>query len=227
MRLIITIALFQLILSNCFGQQIDSSANRDLQLIESKPDIASARDYNYCIDLTHSNYILIINGKKYVAVNEKALAKLIKNKKRTITNHPLSIIYDSVTTPGKMVTTLDILTAENIKRYKFASTDGKSAIRAQRIKKENTFSKDINLSDSTILIITIKDTCLDISLLKNSLSCKKLDDVEAFISDNKKHIDPYKVVVIGSKDLVYKDVQPVISLLTKHEYFNFKLLPKD
>jgi len=227
LRLTIAITLLQFLLLNCFGQQIDSIANSSLQLIEPKADIASSEDFNYCINLTHSNYIVVINEKRYNAANKQELTKLIRKNKKMITNRQLSIIYNSATTPGKMVTVLDILTEQDIKRFKLASVDGKPVPHIQDIKKENTSSKDTNFSDSTILTIIIKDTCLDISLLKNVMGCKKLDDVESFILNNKKYIDPYKIVVIGRKDLGYKDLKPVISLLIKHEYFNFKLLTKD
>lgn len=230
MRVICTIVLLQFILLNCFGQQVDSNEKSPLPLIVpklTKEDIASSQDYKHCIDLTHFNYILVISGKKYTAANKQELIQLIGKHKKDITKQSISIIYDSTTTPQKMLEVLDIMTEQDIKRFKLVPADVKSAQQMQDFRKLNTSSKEIDLSDSTMLFITIKDTCINISLYNNTADCQSVAATESFIIDNKKYIDPSKIVIVGKKDLAYKDVKPIIALLTKHEYFNFKMLTQD
>ncbi len=54
-----------------------------------------------------------------------------------------------------------------------------------------------------------------------------ISELAKFIENNKMSIDPYKIVVMGASKLPYTAVEPVISLLMNHNYFNYHLISKD
>lgn len=193
-----------------------------------KEDIASPQDYKHCIDLTQSGYIIMINETRYRRSNEQELVAFIKNNRKDINRQKISIISDSITSYEKIVNTLDIITEQKIKNYKLVSVDGKlpqtSPIIVQSTK---PFTKDIDVTDSTVLVILILDNSFETSLLNKRTIHRQISELNKFIGNNKKNIDPYKIVVTGAGTLPYKVVEPVISLLTKHEYHNYHISSKN
>lgn len=55
----------------------------------------------------------------------------------------------------------------------------------------------------------------------------QISELDQFIEKNKNIIDPLKIVVTGKGNLSYKIIEPVISLLAKHEYYNYHFITKD
>lgn len=224
------ISLLAAIFTDCFGQEITPHEKNLINLTYpkiTKEDIASPQDLKHCIDLTHKNYLIIINSKRYVCSNEQKIVALLKKNRKEVVTKRLSIIYDSATSPERVVKVLDILTEQNIRSYKLAVTDEKSILAIRNLANENRQSKSVDFSDSTFLIVSIENACLKASLLSNKMNCKKIEDLDSFIVAQKKCIDPYKVLIVAEKDLAYKDIRPVIDLLSKYEYHNFRMITKD
>lgn len=223
-----------ILLNSCSGQQANPKEEKTyydtLKLPEpknGKESIVSSQDYKHCIDLTRSDYIVVINGTKYVKANEEELVAFIENKRTDIIKQKISIITDSVTSYEKIVNILDIINVQKINNYKLVSVD-ENLPRTSSVAVQGTkpFTKDIELTDSTVLIILILDNTFETFLLNKKAVHKQISALDKFIVDNKKNIDPYKIVVIGADSLPYKVVKPVISLLTKHEYYNYHIIPQ-
>lgn len=222
-------------LNSCSGQQSKPKEERiyydTLKLLEpkiSKEDVASPQDYKHCIDLTQSDYLIVINGAKYFKANKGELSAFIKNKRKDIIKQKISVISDSLTSYRKIVNILDIITEQKINNYKLVSVYGKLP-QTPPIVVQSTkpFTKDIQLTDSTVLIISILDSTFETSLLNKIAIHREVSELDKFIVNNKKNIDPYKIVVMGAENLPYKVVKPVISLLTKYDYNNFHIIPKN
>ena len=229
------VVLLTLLLVSCSGQEAKPKEEKiyydTLNLLEpkiSKEDIASPQDYNHCIDLTQSGYIVVISGVKHQKANEQELSIFIKKARKDIIKTKMSIISDSQTSYEKIITTLDLMTEHKIMEYKLVSVAGKlpktSPIIVQSTK---PFKKDIDLTDSTVLIILIRDSSFETSLLKKKTVQAQISELDKFIVDNKNNIDPYKIVVTGVTNLPYKAVEPVTSLLTKREYYNYHIIVKE
>jgi biopolymer transport protein ExbD len=229
------VAVLTLLLVSCSGQEAKPKEEKiyydTLNLLEpkvGKEDIASPQDYKHCIDLTQSGYIIVINKIKHQILDEQELRSFIKKARKEIVKQKISIISGSQTSYEKIIATLDLMTEQKIKEYKLVSVDGKlpqtSPIIVQSTK---PFKKDIDLNDSTVLIILILDSSFETSLLKKKAVQSQISELDKFIVDNKNNIDPYKIVVTGAGNLPYKIVEPVTSLLAKHEYYNYHIIAKD
>jgi hypothetical protein len=120
------------------------------------------------------------------------------------------------------------MSQQKIGNYKVVSVDGRLPQSAPIIvQSTKPFTKDIDLNDSAVLIISILDNSFETSLLNKKTSYTKISELAKFIGDNKKNIDKYKIVVMGAPNLPYKVVEPVISLLMKHEYYDYHMIPKN
>ena len=122
----------------------------------TRDDIAMPKDYDHCIDLTGDNYIIVVNGQKYISSNMRELSSFVKANQSRIIRQKISVISDSATSYEKIVNTIDLLTEIKINNYKLVSVNGKlprpSPIVVQGTK---LFTKDIDLRDSTVLIISL------------------------------------------------------------------------
>ena len=151
------------LLTNCYGQFPNESGKKlysdtvDLPLPKpTRDDIAMPKDYDHCIDLTGDNYIIVVNGQKYISSNMRELSSFVKANQSRIIRQKISVISDSATSYEKIVNTIDLLTEIKINNYKLVSVNGKlprpSPIVVQGTK---LFTKDIDLRDSTVLIISL------------------------------------------------------------------------
>ena len=235
MKTCLLVSLFTLLLFSCSGQEAKAKVEKiyydTLNLLKpkiSKEDIALPQDYKHCIDLTKSGYIVVINGVKHQTSNEQELLSLVKKARKDIIKQKLSIISDSQTSYEKIITALDLMTDQKIGKYKLISVDGRlpqtSPIIVQRVK---PFKKDVDLADSTVLVILVLDNSFEISFLNKRNVHTQISDLDKFIVANKRTIDPYKIVVTGFADLPYKAVEPVTSLLTKHGYCDYHIISKN
>ena len=228
-------ALLTLLLLSCSGQETKPKEEKiyydTLNLLEPKisnEDIASLQDYKHCIDLTQSGYIIVINGVKHQKANEQELSSFIKKVRKDIIKQKMSIISGSQTSYEKIINTLDLMAEQKIKEYKLVSVDGKlSQTPSIIVQSTKPFKKDIDLTDSTVLIILILEGSFQTSLLKRIIIQTRISELDKFIVDNKNNIDPYKIVVTGAGNLPYKDIEPVTSLLAKHEYYNYHIIAKE
>src|SRR5215475_11149282 len=111
------------------------------------------KDYEHCIDLTGDNYVVVVNGQKYVRSNMQEISSFVKANQSTIIKERISVISDSATSYEKIVTTIDLLTESKINDYKLVSVNGKLP-RTSPIEVQGTrvFTRGIDLSDPTVLI---------------------------------------------------------------------------
>jgi biopolymer transport protein ExbD len=185
------------------------------------------KDYDHCIDLTADNYMVVINGQKYVRLNILELSSFVKANQSSIIKQKISIISDSATNYEKIIATIDLLTEAKINNYKLVSVNGKlprtSPIVVQSGK---PFTRDIDLTDSTVLIISIGSGLFGTSLL-NNIQVQTALDLDNFVANNKENINPNKIVIAASANLPFIALQPVLFVLSKHKYHHYQIVTKD
>lgn len=235
MKNISSFIVLSIMLSHCQGQQPAETEKKiyydTLNLLMPKPgkeDLATAKDYRHCIDLTKEGYTVILNGKKYFQPDEHTLTSFIKAKRKDVTKTILSIISDSKTSYEKIVNALDVMTQQKIENFKFLSADGQlPSVPPIIIPTTTPPVKDIDLNDSTVFIISVVADTMKVSLLNKTNTFTRIDDVEKFILNNKGKIDPMKVVVTAPGNAKYAEIAPVLELLSKYGYHDRRLVPKD
>jgi biopolymer transport protein ExbD len=222
------------LLTNCYGQTPNESGNKlysdtvDLPLPKpTREDIAMPKDYDHCIDLTGDDYIIVISRQKYVKLNIPELSSFVKANQSRIIKQKISVISDSATNYEKIINTIDLLTEAKINNYKLVSVNGKlprtSPIVVQSGK---PFTKDIDLSDSTVLIISIGSGLFGTSLL-NNIQVQTALDLDKFVANNKENINPNKIVIAASANLPFIALEPVLFVLNKHKYHHYQIVTKD
>jgi biopolymer transport protein ExbD len=193
-----------------------------------KEDIATPKDYHHCVDLTQHDYVIVVNGVKHSLPNIKELSSFIKSNKKLIIKQKISIVSGSETSYEKIVNVLDLFTELGINNYKLVTADGKFPSTSPIIiQSSKPFPKDIDLNDSTVMIISVSTDSLTVSLLSKSFPQSGLPALDKFLSDNKKNTDPDKIVIAGQGNSHYDQIEQIISLLKKYGYYKYHLIAKD
>ncbi len=232
MKTIIGLILLIFFFSNGYcqqGQEKEAKIYDDtINLPMPKPDkedIATKKDYEHCIDLTKEGYTVILNGKKYFQSNEQKLSSFIKANKLTISKNLISIISDSKTSYKKIVNAFDIMTQQKIKNYKFLSADGQlPSVPPIVVPTTKAPMREIDLKDSAVFIISVLADTMKVTFLNKTNTCASITDLENFILNNKNVIDPVKVVLTAPSNSKYEEIEPLLELLRKYNYYDYRLI---
>ncbi len=230
LRLIYLVIVLIGVFTNCPAQQAIPAENKTyydtISLLVpklSKEDIATPADYKHCLDLTHNDYVVILSGIKYT-LEERNLAQFVKSNKKEINKRKISIIASSETSYDKIINAIDIMESEKVRNYKLVWVDGKFPEPAPIIVQSNKpFKKDIDLSDSTVLVISYFQDSSKVSLLNKTIAFSQITELDTFIITNKSNINPDKIFVRAPANSKYHEIIPILDILAKYNYNNYHL----
>jgi hypothetical protein len=230
MKIALTIYLLSISFSQGFAQPPDTKDQKiysdTVSLLMPKPareDTATAKDYEHCLDITRTDYKAILNGKEYILGTKAELFTFLKERGIEVKARKVSIIWNAQT-GGKLWDMLEMLEQQGIVNYKVV-LGGKEHPQPvptvlQGIK---PFLKNIDMNDSTVLIILSLDDSLRVSLLNKTNTFRKVMDLDLFLKENERRIDPNKIVVQAVKNAGYDEISPIVKMLTRHHYNGYFL----
>jgi biopolymer transport protein ExbD len=226
--IVVFCCLISLLLS-CSGQQPKPQKVQydTLKLLSPKPtpeDSATAQDYNHCIDLTDGQYLVTIKGVRYPNSNLKDLLFRMQKSKKEIGSQKLSIVTDG-DRYQEVVDVLDQLQILGIDKYKLVR-GGPIAEYPIVIQVPAQSEKIIDKNDPSVLNIWIQTDTLSVTLQNNS-GMGNIADIERFIMQNKKNIDPDKIFISATGNTTFPQFEAVINLLKKYKYEKYRLSVKE
>jgi hypothetical protein len=77
--------------------------------------------------------------------------------------------------------------------------------------------------DSTALTFTIGKEAFVVRVGRWMLRTNKKADMNRFVDLHLKEIDPNKIMIYGDSAAEYKTFEPVIEILKRHDWMNFRL----
>jgi biopolymer transport protein ExbD len=198
------------------------SSSDHLRLNDPVPDssdLPTSEELKHCLILSEKGYALIINGTRYEHSTETQLRTFIDDHKQDVTNRKLTIIPDPETPYTKLVDVLDVMTLEHIENYQVKGGSQMAQAHPHDLPTNADNLRDIiDTTDQKVLRILILKGSFRISFDKKTEFKNSIAEVEKFIQLHFGEIDREKVVVVGSKDLGYNDVMPLLNLMAKYNF---------
>lgn len=198
-----------------------------LNLLIPKPekkDIARSVDYKHCADLTSNTYRAVIHGKATLCKDSADFARVLRLNKRGIIDRKFNVILSAKTDYDKIVSVIGILMDNKIGNYGLLSKDGDfGKADPVVIASDHPFTKDVSRDDPALLLISMVRDSLKVSF-KGEVGFYSVAGLDIFIATNKKTIDPDKIMLTAPSTARYAAFEPVMAILTKHNYFNVHMI---
>jgi biopolymer transport protein ExbD len=226
----ITLFLFLLFSIGCFGQQTKEQSSKagKLKLVEPKPGPPSPEDtlmFKNSIVLFRQHYTVIYDNTENTFTGLKALSSYLLKASPLLRQRKLYVLIGNNTKPEKIVSVLDLLQKHKVGNYKVVNaqeyftppTSNEYQAPAETISAPNAY-------DSSYFSIEISKDSFKLTLPGKDQTFNTSAEVDSFISANKMHIDPNKIVLFAAPHVPYEKFKPILDVLRKHEYYKFKLV---
>ena len=201
-----------------YGQQSRDPKELDLAIPHKvENDKPTAEDFRHSIELTRSQAILTLNGKKQFLAY-KSLPDIFKNRKTIIRSKVFSIIIHEETPAKTIVDVLDLLAMNQIKRYKLLSADRQPNM-------PNITSEAVE-TDSSLLNITIFEKGYKVEFLNQVTELADTTSLNRYLSDNRDRINPDKVLLDIPAKLPNESFNTLLDVLRKQELFRFRMVTR-
>lgn len=223
---LITLILFA---ASCSGQQnshkqakIDTAKLFDPRL--EPIDNASIEMFKNFVLLIKQPFELTIQGKHFQIKSEKEVFKTILEEKAQVAKSKFYIIVDSNFAFDKIVDIIGKVKISGINNYKIINFDSHFKPSEPVICEQPTIvTKMVEGNDSSYLLITILNDGFETIFFNKKQVHKNSLEVDKFIQANKALINSNKILVVGNSTDQYEKFKPLLDILKKHKYYNFKL----
>ncbi|MDQ3682099.1 MAG: hypothetical protein M3352_03375 [Bacteroidota bacterium] len=220
------------IATSCSGQEVKQQNIRKdtIKLYipkSSKEDFASIEDLKHCIFLNQEDYTVVINEKRFQHLTEPKLFDFLKNNKKEIVSHKLSLIPDRNVSYKRIVDMLDLLTSLEIKNYKIVDVESNFSLPTQTQVIIERPAENIDYNNTSFLTVTFLNENLIIVHLHKSDTLKNTEELDKYLTKNKLRINTKKIFIRSSSETSYNSFKPIMDILQKHEYYKYELITND
>ena len=201
-----------------YGQQSRDPKELDLAIPHKvENDKPTAKDFRHSIELTQTEAILTLNGKKQF-IAYKSLPEIFKNRKTIIRSKVFSIIIHEETPAKTIVDVLDLLAMNQIKRYKLLSAD--------RQPNMPIITSEAVETDSSYLNIAILEKGYKVEFLNQVTELADTTSLNRYLSDNRDRINPDKILLDIPAKLPNESFNTLLDVLRKQELFRFRMVTR-
>ena len=183
---------------------------------------ANTKDY---IDITTAKTRVFLNGTSYYPKNNNELDNLLNNKRKKKKKYGIRIFANTGTEPKRLTDILLLLKKMNVQLYSIerpGNAEKKHSPIAVRQPVESQTT--IVQNDSATLAIHVLADSLKVSFLNIRYNFKEPAQLDRFILQHTRSINPDKVIVSAPANLNFSKLSPVLELIKKHAYYRFKLV---
>ena len=226
MKLISIIALF--ILTSCKGQntKVQNTNFDTLKLFDPKPETKSdvydeKEIFRNTISINDSSNVVVFNETQTFLKKGKEFETFINSKVKELKKKKLFIVHHDGIKFAEIYELIKLLKKNEIDNYKVIKLESFPLFEPLVDEETEKTTTETNLYTEKNFIIEMFKDSISLYLLGKYLTIKSQNQLDTFISRNKKKIDQVHIFIKGKNDLAYDRFVLVKSVLSKYEYYNY------